>query len=53
VDGFVTYRLDKHWLLRVSCSNILNETYVMGAEQIDVVDPSYPRDFTFQATFRF
>ena len=53
VDGFVDYRLNKHWLFRVGCTNILNQTYVMGAEQIDVVDPSYPRDVTFQTTFKF
>jgi outer membrane receptor for ferric coprogen and ferric-rhodotorulic acid len=52
-NAFISYRINKHWDVRVSCANVLNQLYPIATEGIQYCDPSEPRDFTFATSFRF
>jgi iron complex outermembrane receptor protein len=53
-NAFVAYKVNKHWGLKVSVSNVLNENFPLGFETTPLyVDPSQPRDFTFATSYKF
>lgn len=53
VDLFASYRLNRNWSFRLACANVLDEAYAMGAQTAYFVDPSPPRTFTFQTSYKF
>ena len=50
---FADYELNRHWTFRVNCENVLDQAYPLGAQGVGLVDPSDPRTFTFETTFKF
>ena len=53
VNAFASYNLNRHWHLRASCNNILNQSYAVGAASVYFVDPSPPTTFTFEVGYKF
>jgi outer membrane receptor protein involved in Fe transport len=53
VNAFVNYSFNRHWLVRVSCSNVLNDSYPLGSQAANYNDPSPPRTFTFETIWKF
>lgn len=54
VNAFLSYQANKHGLFRVSCANVLDEDYPIAAESTPLyIDPSEPRDFTFETSHKF
>lgn len=53
VNAFVTWRLNKHWLLRGSIENLLDKAFAIGAQAAYLVDPSPPRTYTFSSSYKF
>lgn len=53
VNAFAAYQLDRHWLFRVTCDNILNQAYPLGAQASFLADPSPPTTFILQAVYRY
>ncbi len=53
VDLFVSYKVNKHWLLRGNIDNLLDEAYALGAQNAYFVDPSPPRTVSISATYKF
>ena len=50
VSVFVIYRLARHWIARVSASNLLDQRYLAGAQSAGAVDPAPPRTVTLSLT---
>jgi len=48
---FATYRFNKHWALRLSLDNVLNQAYPLGQQGATNIDPSLPRTVSFAVTF--
>ena len=53
VEGFLNYALNRHWMFRVNCNNILNQAYPLYYENAAFVTPSNPRTWSFQSTYNF
>ncbi len=53
LNAFVEYSWTKHWLFRIGCNNILDESYPVGAQTAYYVDPSTPRLFNFLVSYKF
>ena len=51
--GFVEYQLSRRWQLKLNVNNVLDETFVVGAQHAAAIDPSQPRTFSLIATLRF
>ena len=51
--GFVEYQINRRWQVKVNVNNILDETFVVGAQHAAAIDPSQPRTFSLIATVRF
>ena len=52
-NAFISYQVNKHWNVRVSCANVLNELFPIATEGPNYCDPSEPRDFTFSTSYKF
>jgi len=52
-NGFVSYKVDKHWSAKFDCMNILGEKWPLGLQTMLISDPSPPRTFTFETDYRF
>jgi len=53
LDMFVEYRLDRHWMFRVNCENVLDKAFAIGAQGVGLVDPVDPRTFSFESAYKF
>lgn len=53
VNLFASYKVNKHWLLRVNIDNLLDEAFALGAQTLTVVDPSPPRTISVSTTYKF
>ena len=51
--GFVEYQLNRRWHFKLNVNNVLDETFVVGAQHAAAIDPSQPRTFSLIATLRF
>ena len=51
--GFVEYQLNRRWHFKLNVNNVLDETFVVGAQHAAAIDPSQPRTFSLIATVRF
>lgn len=51
--GFVEYQLNRRWHFKLNVNNVLDETFVVGAQHTAAIDPSQPRTFSLIATVRF
>jgi hypothetical protein len=49
----IDYRLGRHWEFRLSCENLLNQAFAVGAQGVGPVDPSHPTTLTFSVRFAF
>ena len=50
---FANYRLTKHFGVRASIENVLDEAFATGAQAAYLIDPSVPHTFTFSETYRY
>lgn len=54
MNAFISYQVNKHLGLRVNVANLLDENFPLAAESTPLyIDPSQPRDFTFEMTYKF
>ena len=53
VNFFASYRLNAHWFFRLNVDNVLDDAYVLGAQNAYFVDPSMPRTYSVSATYKF
>jgi len=53
VNAFLSDRVTKNIELLLSCENVLDQAYPDGAQGVGLVDPSDPRTFTFEMTYKF
>jgi len=53
VNLFVSYKVNRNWILRVDCNNVLDEVFPLGAQGVGLVDAVDPRTFSFQATYKY
>lgn len=53
VSVFASYKLNKNWFFRANIDNLLDEDYVLGAQNAYFVDPSLPRTFSASANYKF
>jgi iron complex outermembrane receptor protein len=53
VNVFANYHFTKHFGVRASIENVLDEAFATGAQAAYLVDPSTPRTFTFSAIYRY
>jgi outer membrane receptor for monomeric catechols len=53
LPGFVEYQLNRRWHFKLNVNNVLDETFVVGAQHAAAIDPSQPRTFSLIATLRF
>jgi iron complex outermembrane receptor protein len=53
VNFFASYKLNHRWFFRANIDNVLDEAYVLGAQNAYFVDPSLPRTYSLSATYRF
>jgi len=51
--AFADYHLGRHWELRLSCENLLNQAFAVGAQGVGLVDPSDPRVLTGSVRYEF
>ena len=51
--GFIEYQLNRRWHLKLNVNNVLDETFIVGAQHAAAIDPSQPRTFSLIATLRF
>ena len=51
--AFVEYQLNRRWQLKLNVNNVLDETFIVGAQHTTAIDPSQPRTFSLIATARF
>ena len=51
--GFVEYQASRRWNLKLNVNNVLDETFVVGAQNAVAIDPSQPRTFSLIATVKF
>ena len=51
--AFVDYQLNRRWNFKLNVNNVLNETFIVGAQHAAAIDPSPPRTFSGVATWRF
>lgn len=51
--GFVEYEINRRWNLKLNVNNLLDETFIVGAQSAVAIDPSQPRTFSLIATVRF
>ncbi len=51
--GFVEYQLNRRWHFKLNVNNVLDETFVVGAQHAAAIDPSQPRTFSLITTLRF
>lgn len=50
---FGEYELNKHWTVRIDCSNVLDKAYAVGAQGVGLADIVDPRTFSFRTTYKF
>jgi len=53
LDMFVEYRLNRHWMFRVNCENVLDKSFPIGAQGVGLVDPVDPRTFSIESSYKF
>jgi iron complex outermembrane receptor protein len=53
LNMFTEYTINRHWLVRVNCVNVLNKSYAIGAQGVGLADAVDPRTFSFEATFKY
>jgi outer membrane receptor protein involved in Fe transport len=53
VNFFASYKLNNRWFFRANIDNVLDEAYVLGAQNAYFVDPSLPRTYSASVTYRF
>jgi outer membrane receptor for ferric coprogen and ferric-rhodotorulic acid len=53
LNAFVEYRLDRHWMFRVNCVNVLDKSFPIGAQGVGLADPVDPRTFSFESSYKF
>ena len=51
--AFVEYQLNRRWHFKLNVNNLLDETFVVGAQHAAAIDPSQPRTFSLITTVRF
>jgi outer membrane receptor for ferric coprogen and ferric-rhodotorulic acid len=51
--AFVEYQVNRRWQLKLNVNNVLDETFIVGAQHTTAIDPSQPRTFSLIATVRF
>jgi iron complex outermembrane receptor protein len=51
--GFVEYQLNRRWQLKLNVNNVLDETFIVGAQHAAAIDASQPRTFSLIATVKF
>ena len=44
--AFVEYQLNRRWNLKLNVNNLLDETFIVGAQHAAAIDPSQPRTFS-------
>jgi outer membrane receptor for ferric coprogen and ferric-rhodotorulic acid len=50
---FTTYQFDRHWSVRLDCTNVLGQKYAIGAQGVGLADAVDPRTFSFTGTYRY
>jgi outer membrane receptor for ferric coprogen and ferric-rhodotorulic acid len=54
LNAFVVFDITRHWSARVDVENILNQAFGVGSEgDVENIDPSDPRTFSFQLSYRY
>lgn len=53
VSLFASYPINKKWIVRANIDNVLDEDYVLGAQNAYFVDPSLPRTYSMSVTYKF
>ena len=53
MNAFAEYELNKHWLFRLECNNVLGSIYAIGAQGVGLADAVDPRTFSFRSTYKF
>ncbi len=53
LNMFVGYEINKHWYVRVDCTNVLDKTYPIGAQGVGLADIVDPRTFSFSSGVKF
>jgi outer membrane receptor for monomeric catechols len=51
--GFVEYQLNRRWQLKLNVNNVLDESFIVGAQHAAAIDASQPRTFSLIATVKF
>jgi iron complex outermembrane recepter protein len=51
--GFIEYQLSRRWQFKLNVNNLLDETFIVGAQNAVAIDPSQPRTFSLIATLKF
>lgn len=51
--AFVEFAATRRWNVKLNVNNVLDETFVVGAQHAAAIDPSQPRTFSLIATVRF
>jgi len=52
-DAFVTYAYNPHLSFKFDCENILNKAFPQAAQTLLAADASIPRNYYFEATYKF
>jgi len=52
-NGFASYQLNRHWLVRLSIDNILNERFPRGEQNIVIADYAQPLLLNLMTVFKF
>lgn len=50
---FSEYEINRHWTVRVDCTNVLDKAYAIGAQGVGLADIVDPRTFSFRTTYKF
>jgi outer membrane receptor for monomeric catechols len=51
--AFVEYQLSRRWHFKLNVNNLLDQTFIVGAQNAVAIDPSQPRTWSLIATVRF
>jgi outer membrane receptor for ferric coprogen and ferric-rhodotorulic acid len=51
--AFLEYQFNRRWQLKLNVNNVLDETFVIGAQHAAAIDPSQPRTVSLIATVKF
>jgi outer membrane receptor for ferric coprogen and ferric-rhodotorulic acid len=51
--GFIEYQLSRRWHFKLNVNNLLDETFIVGAQHAAAIDPSQPRTVSLIATVKF